>query len=280
MATTSLTNNLTDNEFGFNLLDYIKTKPELMTCDFDDIGYIHWNDASLILTKDYRFFDFDDLCMSMKNRKIKTCNSPSGCSSYFNTHFGKPNGLKAKHPDRFKELYGHRFVHVMYLEVACKGIFGDWGVEWFNGEEDWDFGCGEGYIYLIYIIGMDAFKFGKADNFDVRLTNYLSEIKDRSIREQGIKVLALFKVKNMSDSEDRIGFYWDCQEWKHKTNSNEYYTIPLNEFDSLGDRLTYVQDTTYDALKSINKELNDKEWSSIAYKAESWTGARLKLPSK
>ena len=277
----STSNNLLTNngefDFGFNCLDAIKLRPKLLDSDHRDIGCFDWNNLLLYLTRDYVFFNFDELCRCFKRRKIKTWDNSSTWKSCFNTHFVKPK-LQAKHPDRFKVLHGDQYVHVMYLEKACEAFLKGIGEEWFWGEPDCFEGCGEGYIYFIWFVHEDKFKFGKADDYEVRFTNYLSEIKDRKAREAGFKVLWVFKVKNMSLSEDTIDLYWKKAGFKNASNSREYYKVPLLKGETENDRYYRIADIINEAIVSIEP---DKEWiGDTIEEANIWESARLKLPAK
>ena len=272
----SSTKNSTNFDFELlTCLNHIMSGPKLIDSEFDDVVCFKFNKLILYVTKDLMFFDFDELCRCLKRRKVKSWNSSSSWKSCFKTHFVK-TGLQSRHKDRFKLLHGDQFVHVMYLEIACKAILGGFGVEWFYGEEDWDGDCGKGYIYTIYFVGDDKFKFGKADNFDVRLTNYLSEIKDRKKREQGIKVLALFKVRNMSLAEDIIDLNWHKEGFKLADNSREYFKIPKLEGETDDDRLVRCLDSVSAAISSVepNGEVNIVEYH------DEWEKARMKYPAK
>ena len=279
MATTSILNHLNNNDsynFGVNCFDAIKLKPKLTDSEFDDVGCFNWNNLLVYITKDYLFFNFDELCRCLKRRKIKSWNNSSTWTSAFNTHFIK-SGLQQRHKDRFKVLHGDQYVHVMYLEIACKGILSGFGVEWFWGEKNWDEDCGKGFIYFIYFVGEDKFKFGKADDYEERFTNYISETKNTEHREAGFKVLMVFKVNNMSLSEDIIDLYWRRNDFKKATNSREYYKIPLLEGEDMDERLGRIEDLIGNAIDSIEPE---KDWDDIVEEAQSWETARLKLPTK
>ena len=250
----TLNDHLIESLNPFSILDYIKSGPELIETEDDNRFMIKWNGLLVCLwyKNDCIFFDFDLLCKALKKRKIKTWNSSTTVKSAFETHF---SGLKERHPERFFEgSNGHHFIHVMYMEIAAKGLLMNaYGVDWFYGDKNWDESCGKGWIYLIYIKEKRVFKYGKAElnRFENRLTTYLNKYK------KGVMILGKIMVSNMSLGEDIVGFRWEKQGFINVDEGNEYYSVPKLKGETDRDRALRVLDSVFDALESVEptKEL-------------------------
>ena len=248
-----------------NLIDYLNNHDIKPIERYAEIVYVEWNGLTIILDSTLEFLDFTDLCTTFKTSKTKT--GKSSWKSLFHTHFEKSCFYK-RHPELFKDIDGHKFIHKSLIQSACHGIANGIGDEWFLGFPINLDSSGEGWIYLIYIPGLDCFKFGKADDSSTRFTNYIGELNkhDKKVAEKGIVILLVLKVRNMSFSEDTIGKAFDEAKFEKRNNTSEYYHVPLDEGESESDRANYVKDIVIDAISDEDMDLDwDKDGNCKEY---------------
>ena len=260
-----------------NLIDYLNNNPNIEPAEsFSDCVYVEWNGLIIILDNTLQYLDFTDLCITFKTSKTKT--GKSSWKSLFHTHFEK-SGFYNRHPELFKDIDGHKFIHKSLIQSACHGIANGIGDEWFLGFPINLDSSGECWIYLIYIPGLDCFKFGKADDSSTRFTNYIGELNkhDKKVAEQGIVILLVLKVRNMSFSEDTIGKAFDEAKFELRNNTAEYYHVPFLEGESEIKRARRVKNELTAAL--MIKEL-DLDWDKDDNVKEYELYENHKLPKK
>lgn len=260
-----------------NLLEFLNKPHSIKPADdSSDFVCIEWNGVSIKLDKSLEFLDFTDLCTTFKSSKTK--NGNSSWRSCFNTCFHK-SGFDKRHPELFKDIKGHKLIHKSLIQTACHAIMNGVADEWFLGYPIDLEKVGEGWIYLIYIPGLDVFKFGKADVPETRFTNYISELNkhDPEVASKGIMILAVLKVRNMSFSEDTIGKAFDGAKFELRSNTNEYYHVPLRKGESESERAYRVMDLVADTL--VDEDL-DLDWLTKGNHREYNFNENVKLPKK
>ena len=260
-----------------NLIDYLNNHAITEPVEgFSDLVYVEWNGLTIILDKTLQFLDFTDLCITFKSSKTKT--GKSSWKTCFNTCF-QNSGFDKRHPELFKDIDGHKFIHKSLIQSACHGIANGIGDEWFLGFPINLANSGEGWIYLIYVPGLDCFKFGKADVSSTRFTNYISELNKHGegVAEKGIVILLVLKVRNMSFSEDTIGKAFDEAKFELRKNTDEYYHVPLLKGESEVNRAKRVKAIVSDALLNGGYDL---DWDKDGNLKEYELYENHKLPKK
>ena len=234
-----------------NFNEYLKDHKHLLDHPvYADLRLCKWNKGRIDFTSDGQFFGWKSLFQTLKQGKIKSWNSTGSAESAFRTHFIKPGNV-ANFPDEFLEIAGEQFVSVKWLEVACHALAKGYGTLFYRGKPEWDASLGEGWWYLIYIPGLDAFKWGKADEnpeSGTRFTGYISELNKHAAGKDGFYILAYGKVRNCSNAENVTGEAARKKGWKTIPNANEYYHIPLLEGETKEDRATRVFNVLADAI--------------------------------
>ena len=260
-----------------NLIDYLNNNSTVELVEVSsNLVEVEWNGLTIILDNTLQFLDFADLCSTFKSSKTKT--GKYTWKKIFDTCFHN-SGFDIRHPELFKDIDGHKFIHKSLIQSACHGIANGIGNEWFLGFPINLANSGEGWIYLIYIPGLDCFKFGKADNPSVRFTNYISELNmhDAEVASQGIVILLVLKVRNMSFSEKTIGKAFDEAKFELRKNTDEYYHVPLLKGESEVKRAKRVKTIVSDALMNGGYDL---DWDKDGNVKEYELYENHKLPQK